>query len=120
MIAAKNHKNGVGNPYAQMRKDLGYDFCRTESEKNPFVAGPLKRTDCSLVSDGAAAVVLADVETALKLKKAVAFRADRTCAGFSADVEARHSEVRRLFRGLAARACAARLQAERFVVRRDP
>jgi acetyl-CoA C-acetyltransferase len=75
MIAAKNHKNGVGNPYAQMRKDLGYSFCRTESEKNPFVAGPLKRTDCSLVSDGAAAVVLADVETALGLKKAVVFRA---------------------------------------------
>jgi len=75
MIAAKNHKNGVGNPYAQMRKDIGYDFCRTESEKNPFVAGPLKRTDCSLVSDGAAAVVLADIETALKLNKAVAFRA---------------------------------------------
>jgi acetyl-CoA C-acetyltransferase len=75
MIAAKNHKNGVGNPYAQMRKDLGYVFCRTESEKNPFVAGPLKRTDCSLVSDGAAAVVLADVETALGLKKAIAFRA---------------------------------------------
>ena len=75
MIAAKNHKNGVGNPYAQMRKDLGYEFCRTESEKNPFVAGPLKRTDCSLVSDGAAALVLADVETALKMKKAVAFRA---------------------------------------------
>jgi acetyl-CoA C-acetyltransferase len=75
MIAAKNHRNGVGNPYAQMRKDLGYDFCRTESEKNPIVAGPLKRTDCSLVSDGAAAVVLADVETALQLGKAVAFRA---------------------------------------------
>jgi len=76
MIAAKNHKNGVGNPYAQMRKDLGYQFCRTESEKNPRVAGPLKRTDCSLVSDGAAAVVLADVETALRLgKPAVAFRA---------------------------------------------
>ena len=75
MIAAKNHKNGVANPYAQMRKDLGYDFCRTESEKNPFVAGPLKRTDCSLVSDGAAALVIADVETALRMKKAVAFRA---------------------------------------------
>jgi acetyl-CoA C-acetyltransferase len=74
-IAAKNHKNGVGNPYAQIRKDLGYEFCRTESEKNPRVAGPLKRTDCSLVSDGAAAVVLADVETALRLGKAVAFRA---------------------------------------------
>ena len=75
MIAAKNHKNGVGNPYAQIRKDLGYDFCRQESEKNPFVAGPLKRTDCSLVSDGAAAIVLADVETALSMKKAIAFRA---------------------------------------------
>jgi acetyl-CoA C-acetyltransferase len=74
-IAAKNHKNGIDNPYAQMRKDLGYEFCRTESAKNPRVAGPLKRTDCSLVSDGAAAVVLADVETALKLDKAVVFRA---------------------------------------------
>ncbi|MAW85605.1 MAG: acetyl-CoA acetyltransferase [Phyllobacteriaceae bacterium] len=73
-IAAKNHRNGVGNPYAQMRKDFGYDFCRTESEKNPFVAGPLKRTDCSLVSDGAAAIVLTDVETALSMKRAVAIR----------------------------------------------
>jgi acetyl-CoA C-acetyltransferase len=72
-IAAKNHKNGVNNPYAQIRKDLGYEFCRTESEKNPRVAGPLKRTDCSLVSDGA--LVLADVATALKLGKAVALRA---------------------------------------------
>jgi acetyl-CoA C-acetyltransferase len=74
-IAAKNHKNGVHNPYAQIRKDLGYEFCRAESEKNPRVAGPLKRTDCSLVSDGAAALVLADVETALKFDKAVVFRA---------------------------------------------
>jgi acetyl-CoA C-acetyltransferase len=74
-IAAKNHKNGVGNPYAQIRKDLGYEFCRTESDKNPRVAGPLKRTDCSLVSDGAAAIVLTDVETALKMKKAIVFRA---------------------------------------------
>jgi acetyl-CoA C-acetyltransferase len=74
-IAAKNHKNGVSNPYAQMRKDFGYEFCRNESEKNPRVAGPLKRTDCSLVSDGAAAIVLADVETAMKLgKPAIAFR----------------------------------------------
>jgi acetyl-CoA C-acetyltransferase len=73
-IAAKNHRNGVANPYAQIRKDLGYDFCRQESDKNPRVAGPLKRTDCSPVSDGAAALVLADVETALKLRKAVVFR----------------------------------------------
>ena len=74
-IAAKNHKNGALNPLAQMQKDLGYEFCRTVSEKNPLVAGPLRRTDCSLVSDGAAAVVLTDVETALTRDKAVVFRA---------------------------------------------
>ena len=74
-IAAKNHKNGVDNPYAQMRKDLGFDFCRTLSEKNPYVAQPLKRTDCSLVSDGAAALVLADEATAQAMGKAIRFRA---------------------------------------------
>jgi acetyl-CoA C-acetyltransferase len=57
-IAAKNHRNGVDNPYAQLRKDLGEEFCRTVSDKNPMVADPLRRTDCSPVSDGAAAVVL--------------------------------------------------------------
>jgi acetyl-CoA C-acetyltransferase len=74
-IAAKNHKNGVDNPWAQMRKDFGFDFCRNESEKNPYVARPLKRTDCSLVSDGAAALVLADADTARAMGKAVRFRA---------------------------------------------
>lgn len=74
-IAAKNHRNGVDNPYAQMRKDLGYEFCRQESEKNPYVVRPLKRTDCSLVSDGAAALVLTDEETARAMSKAVRFRA---------------------------------------------
>ncbi|MRX33313.1 acetyl-CoA acetyltransferase [Aminobacter sp. SR38] len=82
MIAAKNHKNGVENPYAQMRKDFGFDFCRQESEKNPFVAGPLKRTDCSLVSDGAAALVLTDATTALKMKRAIAFRANEHVQDF--------------------------------------
>ncbi|WP_411037290.1 acetyl-CoA acetyltransferase [Shinella sp. BYT-45] len=74
-IAAKNHRNGAANPYAQMRKDLGFDFCRTESEKNPFVAGPLKRTDCSLVSDGAAALVLASADAAASAPRAIALRA---------------------------------------------
>ncbi|CAI2935703.1 acetyl-CoA acetyltransferase [Aminobacter niigataensis] len=82
MIAAKNHKNGVDNPYAQLRKDFGFDFCRQESEKNPFVAGPLKRTDCSLVSDGAAALVLTDSTTALKMRRAIAFRANEHVQDF--------------------------------------
>lgn len=57
-IAAKNHRNGCANPWAQLRKDLGLEFCSTVSETNPVVAGPLRRTDCSPVSDGAAALVL--------------------------------------------------------------
>lgn len=74
-IAAKNHKNGVDNPYAQIRKDLGFDFCNEVSDKNPYVAAPLRRTDCSLVSDGAAALVIADEETARDLARSVGFRA---------------------------------------------
>lgn len=63
-IAAKNHANGVKNPLAHMRRDLGFDFCRHPSDKNPFVAGPLKRSDCSLVSDGAAALVISKAPVA--------------------------------------------------------
>jgi acetyl-CoA C-acetyltransferase len=74
-IAAKNHKNGVANPYAQMRKDLGFAFCNTVSDKNPYVAAPLRRTDCSLISDGAAALVIADEEVAADLSRAIGFRA---------------------------------------------
>lgn len=75
MIAAKNHGNGVANPYAHMRKDFDTAFCNTVSDKNPRVAGPLRRTDCSLVSDGAAVLVLADEETAAGMARAIAFRA---------------------------------------------
>ncbi len=75
LIAAKNHKNGSVNPLAHMQSDLGYEFCRNESDKNPIVAGPLKRTDCSMISDGAAAVVLTDEETAKTHDKAIAIRA---------------------------------------------
>ena len=74
-IAAKNHANGAINPLAHFQKDLGYDFCRTESDRNPYVSGHLKRSDCSPVTDGAAAVVLADIETAMGMDKAVLFRA---------------------------------------------
>ncbi len=57
-IAAKNHANAMHNPLAQMHKPFAYDFCREVSEKNPLIAPPLRLSDCSLVSDGAAAIVL--------------------------------------------------------------
>ena len=73
-IAAKSHTNAMRNPRAQMQKELSYDFCRIPSDKNPIVAGPLRRTDCSLISDGVAAAVIVEGDIALGAKKAVAIR----------------------------------------------
>lgn len=75
MIAAKNHENGMRNPWAHMQKPFDVGFCNTPSDKNPLVAGPLRRTDCSLVSDGAAALVLVAPELAEGLARAIRFRA---------------------------------------------
>src|SRR4029078_12266447 len=74
-IAGKAHKNGTKKRFAHFQRAFDYEFCRTPSDKNPFVAGPLKRTDCSPVTDGAAAVIPVDVGTALSMKQAIAFRA---------------------------------------------
>jgi acetyl-CoA C-acetyltransferase len=60
-----------------MQKDLGFDFCNSVSDKNPYVAEPLRRTDCSMVSDGAAALIIQDFDLALSAKRAIAFRARR-------------------------------------------
>lgn len=73
-IAAKNHANGVRNPWAHMRRDLGFEFCNTVSDKNPLIAAPLRKTDCSLVSDGAAALVLASHEADADFARAVSFK----------------------------------------------
>lgn len=74
-IAAKNHANGANNPWAHLRKDLGFDFCNTISERNPLIAAPLRKTDCSLVSDGAAALILVDGSLRSRFPRAVRFRA---------------------------------------------
>ena len=65
-IAAKNHTNAMRNPLAQMHKPLSYEFCREVSEKNPLIAPPLRLSDCSLVTDGAAAVVLTSQPSAAR------------------------------------------------------
>lgn len=74
-IAAKNHQNALANPFAQLRKPLDFDFCNTISDKNPEVVAPLKRSDCSPVSDGAAAMIITDADTAAGMAKRVGFRA---------------------------------------------
>lgn len=74
-IAVKNHANAMANPLAQMQRELSLDFCLEPSEKNPVISAPLKVTDCSLISDGAAAVVLVHRDLAKNFRRAVGFRA---------------------------------------------
>lgn len=74
-IAVKNHENAMANPLAQMQRRLELDFCLRPSDKNPVVADPLKVTDCSLISDGAAALVLIADDMVANFPRAVRFRA---------------------------------------------
>ncbi len=74
-IAAKNHGNSVNNPLAHLQKPMDEAFCATVSERNPIIAAPLKKTDCSLVSDGAAALVLVGKDVLGDVAKAVHIRA---------------------------------------------
>jgi len=58
-VAYKNYAHARLNPLAQMRDaDLTYSDASQVSEKNPSVAPPLRVSDCSQITDGAAAVVL--------------------------------------------------------------
>lgn len=75
MIAAKNHANAMHNPLAQMHKPMTVEFCATESPQNPLIAPPLKLSDCSLVSDGAAALVLVADDLVPAMPRAVRLRA---------------------------------------------
>ncbi len=71
-IAAKNHVNALENPLAQMPMDITAEkILNKPDNKNPVIADPLRLFDCSLVSDGAAALVLAPTETAKALKEEV-------------------------------------------------
>lgn len=74
-IAVKNHANALHNPLAQMHKKVALDFCKGTSPQNPMIAPPLRLTDCSLISDGAAALVLVAEDMARDFEHAVGFRA---------------------------------------------
>lgn len=59
-VAIKNHRNAMGNPYAQFHKIIGPE----DIAKSPMIADPLTLYDCSPVSDGAAAIVVAAADVA--------------------------------------------------------
>ena len=74
-IAVKNQTNGVKNPLAHLRKAVSFEQCAKASDVNPMVAPPLKRSDCSMVSDGAVAVILRGSDNLADAKKAVSIKA---------------------------------------------
>ena len=74
-IASKNHMNALKNPLAQMQREMTVEMCNTVSDKNPLIAPPLRLTDCSLISDGAAAIVLTSRERGRGFARSVTFRA---------------------------------------------
>jgi acetyl-CoA C-acetyltransferase len=59
-VAVKNHANGALNPDAHMRKPITME----QALAGKPIADPLNIYDCSLISDGAAAVILAPLERA--------------------------------------------------------
>jgi len=65
MVAVKNHYYGCLNPYAHMQKEVTLEKALTSFP----VAYPLKLYDCSLITDGAAAILLASEERAKAISK---------------------------------------------------
>src|SRR5216683_3357375 len=59
-VAVKNHGNGAKNPLAHMRKVITME----QALNGKAISGPLTVYDCSLISDGAAAVLLAPLDRA--------------------------------------------------------
>lgn len=81
-ISVKNHANALLNPLAHMRKPVTFDHCMTISDRNPMIAPPLKLSDCSLISDGAAAIVIAHRSLIGRFRRAVGFRAAEMVSDF--------------------------------------
>jgi acetyl-CoA C-acetyltransferase len=65
-VSVKNHINAYYNPYAQKRNRYSVEDVRNA----PMVAWPLTRLDICVMSDGAAATILASEEGLKKLEEA--------------------------------------------------
>lgn len=81
-IASKNHSNALNNPLAQLHREMSVEFCNEVSEKNPEIAPPLRLTDCSLISDGAAAIVLTRSDMVQNHHNEVRFKAFEQVSDF--------------------------------------
>lgn len=63
MVSVKNHRYGALNPYAHLQREVSLE----EAMKSLMICHPLNLYDCCLISDGAAAAILANEERAKKL-----------------------------------------------------
>jgi len=63
MVSVKNHMYGAMNPYAHLQKEITLE----EAMKSIAICHPLNLYDCCLISDGAAAAILASEEKAKKI-----------------------------------------------------
>ncbi len=57
-VAVKNHHYGAKNPKAQFQREISLE----QAINSPYVAWPFKLFDCSPITDGSAAVILASEE----------------------------------------------------------
>lgn len=67
LVPVKNHRHGLSNPYAQFNYEITID----DVLRSPLIADPLRLLDCSPITDGAAAVILASERVAKKFKNPV-------------------------------------------------
>ncbi len=78
LVSCKNHKNAKDNPYAQLPMDITVE----DVLNSEMIADPLHKLDCSPVSDGCCAIIIANADFVKKLNvkpvwiKGVAFCAD--------------------------------------------
>jgi acetyl-CoA C-acetyltransferase len=119
LIAAKNHKNGVNNPFAQMRKDLGFEFCRARSERNP-AGGRRAQAHRLFAGIGRRRRARARRRRAREIHAARGHVSRHgACPGFLAVGEARYSALRRLCARLETGAVRGAPAALRSLVRGD-
>jgi acetyl-CoA C-acetyltransferase len=67
LVPVKNHRHGLSNPYAQFNYKITVD----DVLRSPLIADPLRLLDCSPITDGAAAVILASERVANKFRNPV-------------------------------------------------
>jgi acetyl-CoA C-acetyltransferase len=84
-VAVKNHSNGMNNPYAQFQMKIS----KEDVLNSVMVADPLRILDCSPITDGAAAMILCDLETAKRISKKMPVRI--LGVGHATDTIALHS-----------------------------